>query len=136
MAYLCIIASVPRDKAGQILLPADVPRLASKIVIASHYMVPAIPDLRDAVDGGTPLETNTFHPLRGFRLQEPAAVGSHAARLAVQAKQMITPDHPLYGDAWTQAEVMKIIDLFHHASAAGEAVVTHLDLSRTGKQKS
>ena len=104
MAYLCIIASLPRDRVEQIRVPADVPRLASRVAYASHFIVPASTELRDAMDGGAPLDTETWHPL--------------------------------HGDTWTQAEATKVIDLFQHASTAGEAVVTHLDLTRTGKRKS
>lgn len=133
MAYMCIIASVPRTRAGEIRVPADVPRLASRVAYASHFIVPASVELRDAMDGGTPMETDTWHPLRGFRLHEAASVHDIAVRLAALATQIREPEHPLHSDAWTQAEALKITELFHHASAAGEAVVTHLDQTRTGK---
>lgn len=136
MAYLCTIASVPRNKVELISVPADVPRLASRVAYASHFIVPASTELRDAIDGGTPLDTNTWHPLRGFMFHEPAAVQERAAKLTTFAAEMSEAAHPLYGDTWTQAEATKVIDLFRHASAAGEAVVTHLDLTRTGKRKS
>jgi hypothetical protein len=136
MAYLCIIASVPRDKVAQIRAPADVPRVASKVAYASHFIVPTSTELREAMDGGTPLDTDTWHPLRGFRLHEPAAVQERVAQLTAFAAQMDETGHPLSGDTWTQAETTKVIDLFRHASIAGEAVVTHLDLTRTGKRKS
>jgi len=132
---MCIIASVPRARVDEIKVPADVPRFGSRIAYASHFIVPASPELRDAIDGGTPMETDTWHPLRGFRLHEPASVHDIAVRLATLATQMREPEHPLHSDAWTQAEALKVTDLFHHASAADEAVVTHLDLTRTGKRR-
>jgi len=130
MAYLCIIASVPRERLDLIRAPADVSRLASRIAYASHYIVPASTELRDAIDEGTPLDTDTWHSLRGFMFHEPAAVRNLAARLATFATQMREPGHALHDDVWTQAEVTKVVDLFHHASAAGDAVVTLLDLTR------
>jgi hypothetical protein len=136
MAYLCIIASVPRNRAEDIRVPADIPRLASRAAYASHFIVPASTELRNAMDGGTPLDTDTRHPLRGFMIHEPAAVQERATQLTTFAAQMGETGHPLHGDTWTQAEATKVIDLFQHASTAGEAVVTHLDLTRTGKRKS
>lgn len=134
MAYLCIIASVPRDRVEQIRLPADVSRLASRVAYASHYIVPASAELHEAMDGGTPLDTDTSHLLRGFMFHEPATVQERAARLAIFAAQMRVPGHALHGDDWTQTEATKVVDLFQHASTAGEAVVTLLDLTRTGKR--
>lgn len=49
MAYMCIIASVPRARVDEIKVPADVPRLASQVAYASHFIVPASPELRDAI---------------------------------------------------------------------------------------
>lgn len=134
MAYMCIIASVPRDKVGQIRLPADVSRLASRIAFASHYIVPASSEIREAMDGGSPLDTDTWHPLRGFMFHEPSAVQQHAARLADFAARMSTTGHPLQADQWTRTEIEKVVHLFQHASSAGESVVTTLDLTRTGKR--
>jgi len=136
MAYLCIIASVPRDRVEQIRVPADVPRLAFRVAYASHFIVPASTKLRDAMDGDTPLDTDTWHPLRSFMFHEPVAVQERAAQLTSFAAQMAETGHPLHSDTWTQTEATKVIDLFRHASTAGEAVVTHLDLTRTGKRKS
>jgi len=136
MAYLCIIASIPRDRVEQIRVPADVPRLASKIVYASHFIASASTELSEAMDGGTPLDTDTWHPLRGFMVHEPAAVQERASQLAHFAAQMSEAGHPLHGDTWTQAEAKKVIDLYQHANTAGEAVVTFLDLTRIGKRKS
>lgn len=136
MAYLCILASVPADKVTQIRVPSDIPRIASRGVCASHYIAPACSELSDAMDGGTPLDTDTWHPLRGFMYHEPVAVQECATRLASLASQMCESRHPLHEDEWSQREARKVIDLFQHASAAGEAVVTHLDLTRTGKRKS
>ena len=136
MAYLCIIASVPQDRVEQIRGPADGPRLASRVAYASHFIVPASTELRNAMDGGTPLDTDTWHPLRGFLFHEPVAVQERSAQLTTFAAQMSEAGHPLHGDTWTQTEVTKVVDLFRHASTAGEAVVTHLDLTRTGKRKS
>lgn len=136
MAYMCIIASVTRDKVGQIRVPADVAQFASRVACASHFIVPASKELRDALDGGMPLETDVWHPLRGFMFHEPARVQEQAAHLAALAMRMCEPTHPLHSDKWTQDEVAKVIDLFQHASMRGEAVVTHLDLTRTGRGKS
>ena len=130
MAYACIIASVPKDKVSQIRVPADVARLASRVAYASHLIAPVSPELGDAMDGGTPLDTDTWHPLRGFMLHEPAV---HLATFGIQMRE---PGHSLHTDTWTQSEATKVIDLFQHASNTGEAVVTHLDLTRTGKKKS
>jgi len=136
MAYMCIIASVPRQKVEQIRLPADVGRLASRIAHVSHFIVPASTELRDAMDGGAPLDTDTWHPLRGFMFHEPAAVQERAGNLATLVMQMNEHGHPLNGDPWIRAEVTKVADLFRHASTQDEAVVTLRDLTRTGKKRS
>lgn len=135
MAYLCIIASVPRDRVDQISVPGDVSRLASRVAYASHFIAPASAELSDTMNGGTPLDTDTWHPLRGFMFHEPAAVQERAAWLTTFAAQIGESGHPLHGDTWIQTELTKVIQLFRHASNAGEAVVTHLDLTRTGKRR-
>ncbi len=134
MAYLCIIASVPPDKVQQIRLPADVSRLASRVAFASHYIVPASAEIREAMDGGVPLDTDTWHPLRGFMFHEPSAVQRQAACLSEFSARMSTTGHPLQADEWTRGEIEKVVHLFQHASSAGESVVTALDRTRTGKR--
>ena len=127
MAYLCIIASDPRHRIEQIRVPADVFRIAC----FSHFVVPAGPELRDAVNGGKLLDIDTWRPLREFMLHEPAVVPERSAHLASFATQTRETGHPLHGDTWTQAEAAKVVDLFQYASTAGEAVVTLPDLTRT-----
>jgi hypothetical protein len=105
MAYLCIIASVPPSRVSQIRVPTDVPRFASRVAYASHFIVPASTELRDAMDGGTPMDTETWHPLREFMLLEPAAVQKCAARLSTFAQKMHEVGHILQDDSWTQMEV-------------------------------
>lgn len=136
MAYLCIIASMPRERVEQIRVPADVARLASRVAYASHFIAPANIALRDAMDGGSPLDTDTWHPLRGFMFHEPSAVRERADGLATLVRQISEPGHPLHDDPWMHAEVTKVVDLFRHANTQGEAVVTLLDLTRTGKKRS
>jgi hypothetical protein len=136
MAYLCIIASVPKDKVNQIRVPSDVPRLASRVACASHFIAAASTEIRDAMGGGAPLDTDTWHPLRGFMLHEPAVVRERAVHLAAFDAQMREPRHPLHTDKWMQTEAANVIDLFQYASNAGEAVVTHLDLTRIGQKNS
>jgi len=68
-------------------------------------------------------------------LLEPAAVQKCAARLSTFAQKMHEVGHILQDDSWTQMEVTKVVELFQHASAVGEAVITHLDLMRTGRRK-
>jgi hypothetical protein len=93
-------------------------------------------EIRETMDGGMPLDTDTCHPLRGLMFHEPSAVQRQAASLAAFANQMRDPGNPLQDDSWTKAEVAKVADLFHHANTMGEAVVTLLDLARTGKKRS
>jgi hypothetical protein len=135
MAYMCIIASVPSDRVAEIRLPADVSRVASRVAWASHYIAPVCPEIQQAMDGGTPMETDTWHPLRGFIVHQPASVHQHALRLAAVASEMSAPAHPLYGDSFVRAEFAKVVDLFRHASSLGDSVVTSLDLTRTGKKQ-
>lgn len=134
MAHLCIIASVPRDKVELIRVPADVSRFASRVAYVSHYIAQASAELREAMDGGTPLDTDTSHQLRGFMFHEPATAQERAAHLASFAAQMRVPGHEFHGDDWTQTEATKVVDLFKYASTTGEAVVTFLDLTRIGKR--
>lgn len=135
MAYSCILGSVPRDTVEQIRVPADLSRFASRIAHASHFIAP-MPEIHEAMDGGTPLDTDTWHPLRGFMFHEPHAVQEHATRLAAFAARAFAPGGQLHADDcdWFRTEITKVVDLFQHASAAGESVVTHLDLTRTGKK--
>ena len=42
------------------------------------FRLAARTELRDAMDGGTRLDTDTWHPLRGFMLHKPAAVQERA----------------------------------------------------------
>ena len=131
MAYMCIMASVPGNRVTEIRTPADISRVASKVGFASYYIVPACPEIQEAMDGGTPLDTDTSHPLRGFMLHQPAAVQQFAARLTAVASD---PTHPIHSDDFVRTELSKVVDVFRHASAAGESIVTSLDLTRTGKK--
>jgi hypothetical protein len=106
------------------------------VAYASHYIVGLSAEIREAMDGGMPLDTDTWHPLRGFMLHEPAAVPQQATALAAFANQIRDHAHPLRDDRWTQTEVSKVAELFQHATMAGEAAVTLLDLTRTGKKRS
>ena len=93
MAYICIMASVRSDRVAEIRTYADIVRVASKVGFASHYIVLALPEIQEAMDGGIPLDTETSHPLRGFMLHQPAAVQQYAARLATVASDTSQPIH-------------------------------------------
>ncbi|MDB6134372.1 MAG: hypothetical protein JWM59_2615 [Verrucomicrobiales bacterium] len=82
MAYNCFLASVPHEQLGGIRVPADLQRLASRIMMVSHYIAPACAPVTRAMDGGSHLETDTWHPLRGFKFHSPADVCGIALELA------------------------------------------------------
>ena len=134
MAYLCILASVPRDKLTQIRDPSDLRNLASRTTYASHLIAGVPGELHDAMDGGAPLETDTWHPLRGFIFHEPAAVQQLATRLTAFATRAFAADGSLHNHDWFKSEITKVVGIFQHASATGEAIVNHLDLTRTGEK--
>jgi hypothetical protein len=60
MAYLYIMSSVPRARVEKICVPDDVAQVASRIAHASHLIASASKELREAMDGGTPLNTDTW----------------------------------------------------------------------------
>ena len=134
MAHLCILASVRREKLAQIRDPADLRNLASRTTYASHFIAGAPGEIHDAMDSGAPLDTDTWHPLRGFMFHEPAAVQQLATRLTAFAARAFVTDGPLHNADWFKSEITKVVDIFQHASSTGESIVTHLDLTRTGKR--
>ena len=135
MAHLCTIASVPDHLVREIRNPADLLRVASKFAYASHYIAASAPEIKQAIDGGTPLDTDTWHPVRGFMLNDPAAVFDHTQRLKRLIEEMATPTHRLHKDDFIHTELAKVVVLFRHASLTGESIVTCLDLNRTKRRK-
>jgi hypothetical protein len=136
MAYLCILASIPRDKLSLIRHPSNVREFISRTAYASHLIAGVSPELHDAMDGGAPLDTDTWHPLRGFMFHEPAAVQQLATHLTAFATRAFATHDQLHTDDWFKSEITKVVEIFQHACSTGEAIVTHLDLTRTGKRKS
>jgi hypothetical protein len=133
MAHLCILASLPSGGLSEIRAPADVQRLASRVSFASHYIAPACAAITRAMDGGSPVETDTWHPIRGFRAHSPAGVSRIVAELLALELEMWSPVHPFHGDDYLRGEFTKVLKLFQHAASVGEAVVTSLDLNRPGR---
>lgn len=98
--------------------------------VVSHYIAPALPSITRAMDGGTRLETDTSHPLRGFMTHNPPEVSRIVAELSELEQRLLLPEHELHRDDYFRGEFTKLLRLFQHAGSAGEAVVTHLDLNR------
>ena len=134
MAYSCYLASVPTDRVLEIRTPQDVSRVSSRVVWVSHYISPASKEITEAMDGGDELDTDTWHPLRGFMTHHQDDVGRILDDLEALVQKMKSPKHPLHSDDFVAEHLAKVVELFQHARSSGESIVTLLDLSRPKRQ--
>jgi hypothetical protein len=83
--------------------------------------------LNEAVDGGELLHEVLWHPLRPPMFHRPIQVRSLAERVEA-AWESAKADMPQDDAGWLVAEIGRLLRLYRHAAAAGESVVTALDL--------
>lgn len=132
MAYLVIMASIPTEKVAEIAAPKDITGFASRTAFCSHLVTEFCHAVVDALDGGVPLVTKMWHPVRGPAVYSPEIVPQALARLenVVHDRSAMPAD---YAD-WTVAELSRAVELYRHASERGESVVSMLDLTRSEKR--
>jgi hypothetical protein len=83
--------------------------------------------LNEAVDGGELLHGELWHPLRPPMFHRPPKVRS-VAELIDAAWEGVKAQMPQDDGGWLVIEVNRVMRLYRHAAAAGECVVTALDL--------
>jgi hypothetical protein len=133
VAYFTLMASAAEAEVDA--LRQDPSRLLRPTLVsgASHllsYWVQVQPLgqlLQDAVDGGELLHSELWHPLRPPMFHRPLMVRSLTEQVGA-AWEIAKPDIPQDDGDWLVAEVGRLLRLYQHAAAAGECVVTALDL--------
>ncbi len=132
MAYLVIMASISKEKVGDIATPQDIATFASRTAFCSHLVTQFCPALAQALDGGVPLVTKMWHPVRGPAVYAPEVVPQALERLEeVISDRSAMPAE--YAD-WTITELSRAVELYRHATERGEAVVSMLDLTRSERR--
>ena len=132
MAYLVIMASMPKEKVADIATPQDIAAFASRTAFCSHLVTEFCPAVLEALDGGVPLVTKMWHPVRGPAVYPLEVVPQTLARIeTVMRDRSAMPSE--YVD-WTVTELSRAVELYRHASERGEAVVSMLDLTRSERR--
>ncbi len=133
MAYLVIVASMPKEKAAEIAAPRDIGTFASRAACYSPLVTEFCPTVAQALDRGVPLVTKMWHPIRGPAVYWPEVVPQALDRLeAVIADRSAIP--PEYAD-WPVTELSRAVEVYRYASEHGEAVVSMLDLTRSQRRR-
>jgi hypothetical protein len=131
VAYLTYLVSVPPAEVAALRADGTTSLTPSLKVGVSHligYWVQVQPLgqlLGQAIDGGTALSTELWHPLRDPCYHEPEAVQSLLAQLDA-VWQQVTTSTPMQEDDWYRIEIEKVLRLFRHAAQRGECVVSVL----------
>jgi len=132
VAYLNFLVAVPEADVLALGRDASVTLSPSLVVAVSHligYWVDFLPLgklLGEAIDGGVPVSTELWHPLRPPVYHGAEAVRALQLQLA-DAWQHVLASHSLSDDDWCREEAEKVQRLFLHAANRHEAVVSVLD---------
>jgi hypothetical protein len=132
LAYFNLLASVPESDVERLRRDGSALLQPSLVLGASHLLAswvqvqPLGGLLRRALDGGEPMLTGLWHPLRPPLVHRPAAV-QELARLIDAAWAGALRTAPLPDNDWLVVEVDRLLRLFRHAAGAGECVVSALD---------
>jgi hypothetical protein len=132
--YAACLAAVPADRldgvrarAGE---PGAIEQAASRIERCPHDLTalevfPLGRLLAEAIDIGQPLRNDAWHPLRAPVVVDPETVTARAMQLDEALAGARHEIGGLMGEA-LGADIDKVLQLYAHASARGEAVVTFL----------
>jgi hypothetical protein len=133
-AYAAYLAAVPahrlddvRARAGE---PGAIEQAASRVEHCPHDLTalevfPLGRVLAEAIDIGQPLRNDGWHPLRAPVVVDPETVTARAMQLDTALDQARSELGGLMAEA-LGADIDKVRQLYAHASARGEAVVTYL----------
>jgi hypothetical protein len=132
VAYLNFLVAAPEADVQALRWDASITLNPSLVVAMSHlvgYWVEVQPLgklLGQAIDGGLPVNSELWHPLRPPVFHGADAVEALQAQLA-DAWQHVLASLPLPEDEWYRVEIEKVLRLFQHAAARHEAVVSVLE---------
>jgi hypothetical protein len=133
LAYFTLMASVAEAEVDALRQDPSLalhPSLVSGVSHLLSYWVKIQPLgqlLNEAVDGGELLHGELWHPLRPPMFHRPLKVLSLAHQVEA-AWEGVQAEMPQDDGGWLVAEVNRLLRLYRHAAAAGEGVVTALDL--------
>jgi hypothetical protein len=133
LAYFTLMASVLEAEVEALRQDSALVFQPSLVSGASHllsYWVQLQPLgqlLNEAVDGGEVLHGDFWHPLRAPMFHRPPKVRSLAEHIDA-AWESVKGEMPQDDGGWLVIEVNRLLRLYRHAAAAGECVVTALDL--------
>lgn len=83
--------------------------------------------LREAIDGGQTLRSDLWHPLRGPVWHPSITVVGIESRLRSVWSDLLSKHPPLDPNDWYAVEISKVLQVFKHASAAHNGVVSFLE---------
>jgi hypothetical protein len=138
LAYLNFLAAATTADIQALSKDASVVLEPSLVVAVSHligYWVEVQPLgklLGQAVDGGTAVSPDLWHPLRPPVYHRTEAVQALHRQLA-EEWQRVLAEKPVPEDDWYRIEIEKVLRLFRHASDRAECVVSILE--RPGDQE-
>ena len=132
--YAISLASVPVDQIDRIRRHHDsrahIDLVATRVEHCPHDLTgielfPLGTVLAEAVDIGQPLRNDGWHPLRAPIVIDPETVTARAMRLDAAYGAVADELGGMMAEV-LGADIKKVIDLYAHASARGEAVVSFL----------
>jgi hypothetical protein len=135
--YAAVLVAVPTDQIDHLRDLADRPDdfelVASRVETCPHDLTsielfPLGQLLAEAIDIGQPLRNDAWHPLRAPIVVDPETVMARARKLEQAVRQAEAELGGMMAEV-LGGDIDKVVRLYAHASARGEAVVSFLATS-------
>jgi hypothetical protein len=132
MAYLTLLASVSEEQTI-LLRRGEIKTCKPHLVVScSHLLTSWVRParlrelLRSAIDGGTVLRQDLWHPFRVPLWLDPGEVARLDLKLSAEWQTLIQEHGKPSTTDWYAIEISKVLQIFGHASAKGEGIVSLL----------
>jgi len=141
VAYLNFLLAASESDVLALSRDPSVVLAPSLVVSVSHligYWVQVQPLgklLGQAIDGGIPMNSDLWHPLRSPVYHQPTSVQELHRSLAEEWEGVLAGT-PVPADDWYRIEIEKVVRLFGHASDRAECVVSVLEQPRDHERAS
>jgi hypothetical protein len=133
MAYATLLASVSDDRVIAFreeklaLLEADLSIRCSHQLAYLFLPSELGESLREAIDGGLILRHDLWHPFRQPIWHRSTAVADMESQLRRGWNSLLEKHGPLDSNDWFRIEISKVLEVFGHASASRNGVVSFLE---------
>lgn len=132
MAYFTILASVSPDDVQ--LLRRDASHLLSPSHFepVSHYLAYSVVRqplgslLGKVLDGGEPINSDLWHPLRAPIVHTPDTVRGLLAQIQDEFEKLLS-EATIPDDDWYHVEITKVVSVLRHAVSRSECVVNVME---------